>query len=545
MGRLFLFLLPLFPSRRSRRTLFPDHHLVHSAPPTAQMDTNSNDMFSQIFREHASIMLLIDADQHRLIAANKAATRFYGYSEAQMRGMPLELINRQGRAHIARTMENIREQGLFTFEFTHTLADGSQREVEVHTSPITLGDQKNVLFSIIHDITEHKLAEQALERGEEILSALIEHALDMIVVVDHEKKFVFVSPSVERVLGYKPAELVGNHANTLTHPEDDAALISQFQELIDTPGQFAEMTYRIKHADGSWRMISSVVRNLLEDSAIRGLVFNSRDITRKTLVAQELRDYANRLEANNRELKEFAYVASHDLQEPLRKIRAFGDRLDRQYSDALGERGQDYLRRMNQSAERMSTLIHDLLEFSRLSTRALPTRDIDLNKVLEGVLSDLELTIRENRATFDIEELPTLQADPTQMRQLLQNLVSNALKFRDSARRPHIEISTHQLGHKPCTPHAFELIVRDNGIGFDQKHAQNVFLPFHRLHKKHEYSGTGIGLAICRRIAERHAGNIQAFSTPGDGATFVITLPREQVQHSPLTHPLAPQDPSP
>lgn len=495
------------------------------------MDTNSNDMFSQIFREHASIMLLIDADQHRLIAANKAATRFYGYTEDQMRGMPLEHINQQGRAHIAKTMENIRERGLFTFEFTHTLADGSLREVEVHTSPITLGDQKNVLFSIIHDITEHKLAEQALERGEEILSALIEHSLDMIVVVDHEKKFVFVSPSVERVLGHKPDELIGSHANTLTHPEDDAALLTQFQELINTPGQFAEMTYRIKHADGSWRMISSVVRNLLDDPAIRGLVFNSRDITRKTRVAQELRDYANRLEANNRELKEFAYVASHDLQEPLRKIRAFGDRLDRQYSDALGERGRDYLRRMNQSAGRMSTLIHDLLEFSRLSTRALPTRDIDLNRVLEGVLSDLELTIRENRATFDIAELPTLQADPTQMRQLLQNLVSNALKFRHNERRVHIEISTRVLGHTPCAPHAFELVVRDNGIGFDPKHAQNVFLPFHRLHKKHEYSGTGIGLAICRRIVERHAGNIHASSSPGEGATFVVTLPRKQIEH--------------
>ncbi len=233
---------------------------------------------------------------------------------------------------------------------------------------------------------------------------------------------------------------------------------------------------------------------------------------------RELQLYSDELKRSNRELQDFAFVASHDLQEPLRKIRTFGDRLKSRYADQLGD-GTDYLERMQNAALRMSNLIDDLLTFSRVSIRAKPFVEVNLNEALDEVLDTLSMRIEETGAVIEKDPLPRVKADLSQIRQLLQNLLSNALKFTPPDTTPLIHIYCEQ------DEHHYRLMIQDNGIGFDPQYLEKIFTPFQRLHGKDEYSGNGIGLAICRRIVERHGGQIRAESQPGMGATFILDMP--------------------
>ncbi|MDB5166201.1 MAG: domain S-box protein [Candidatus Saccharibacteria bacterium] len=231
------------------------------------------------------------------------------------------------------------------------------------------------------------------------------------------------------------------------------------------------------------------------------------------------------LERSNQELQDFAYVASHDLQEPLRKIQAFSNLLVDEYGETLGD-GSDYLERMRSAASRMSVLIEDLLEFSRVTTKAKPHEQVDLNQIVADVINDLEIRIKDTGGIIESDDLPTIVADPLQMRQLFQNLLANALKFHKPDVAPIVKI--HAVAqHKNDTIDAYTLTVSDNGIGFDDKYASKVFAVFQRLHGRDNYEGTGIGLAVCRKIVERHGGSITATSQPEQGATFTIKLPTQ------------------
>jgi signal transduction histidine kinase len=241
------------------------------------------------------------------------------------------------------------------------------------------------------------------------------------------------------------------------------------------------------------------------------------------------------LERSNRELQDFAFIASHDLQEPLRKIQLFGDRLRSKYSLLLDATGQDYLARMQNAATRMNRLIADLLMFSRLSSQQRPLEMVDLNSICRDVLSDLEASIDHYEGTVQCHPLPSVMADAMQMRQLLQNLLSNALKFHRPDVKPEVSIrwlnqeafqadTSSETG--PRESNEYRIAITDNGIGIEDQHIAKIFAPFQRLHGAgNEYEGTGIGLAVCTKIVERHHGNIQVLSTPGQGSTFVVALP--------------------
>jgi signal transduction histidine kinase/DNA-binding response OmpR family regulator len=237
-----------------------------------------------------------------------------------------------------------------------------------------------------------------------------------------------------------------------------------------------------------------------------------------------LRTHAAKLELSNRDLQEFAYVASHDLQEPLRKVLAFGDRIAKKYGVLLDDTGRDYLKRMVEASQRMQVLINDLLTLSRVATLAQPFTAVDLNVLGQAVVADLEHQIERTQARVDLGALPTLQADPTQIRQVLQNLIGNALKFHPAQRSPIITVSA-TTDKDTC-----QISVADNGIGFDIQYLDRIFKPFQRLHDREAYEGSGMGLAICRRIVERHGGSITAASTPGEGSTFRVTLPLRQAE---------------
>ena len=249
------------------------------------------------------------------------------------------------------------------------------------------------------------------------------------------------------------------------------------------------------------------------------------EIRARKLAQEQLERVAAQLEASNRELQQFASVASHDLQEPLRKIVVFGDRLRQKFGGELGDQGNDYIERMMNAAGRMQTLIDDLLEFSRVVTRARPFVPVALGDVVREVLGDLEVLIESKGAVVDVGDLPTIQADPTQVRQVFQNLLANAMKFQGDGAVPHVVIRAEQA---ICSGSpGWKLTVRDNGIGFEQQHAERIFAPFQRLHGRSEFGGSGIGLAIVRRIVERHKGTIVADGTPGQGAVFTVVLPAD------------------
>ncbi|MGH6901205.1 MAG: sensor histidine kinase, partial [Geminicoccaceae bacterium] len=266
-----------------------------------------------------------------------------------------------------------------------------------------------------------------------------------------------------------------------------------------------------------------------------GSVATYEDVTQTVRAEEALRAYARKLERSNRELQDFASIASHDLQEPLRKIEAFGDRLKAKCADDLSEFGRTYIDRMQDAAGRMRSLINDLLTYSRVTTKARPFVPVDLGRITAEVMSDLQVTIEQAGARIELGELPVVEADPTQMRQLLQNLLSNALKFRRQGVPPLVRISGRLRGPESATggsgvaPRLCQVTVADNGIGFKPDYAGRIFGIFQRLHGRGEYPGTGIGLATCRKILERHGGAITASSQPGEGATFVFTLPLEQI----------------
>ena len=248
----------------------------------------------------------------------------------------------------------------------------------------------------------------------------------------------------------------------------------------------------------------------------------------------ELDDLNRELARSNRELQDFAFVASHDLQEPLRKIQAFGDRLRTMQGPRLDDQGRDYLDRMHNAAGRMHTLINDLLSYSRVTTKAQPFRRTDLRRIADEVVNDLETRIEQSDGEVEIGDLPVIDADQLQMRQLFQNLIANALKFRKSDTPPHVKLSSEKFSGEssdegPTTDDGYvRIFVSDNGIGFDEKYLDRIFTPFQRLHGRNVYEGTGIGLAVCRKIVERHGGTLTAKTKVGEGATFIVTLPTTQ-----------------
>ena len=283
-----------------------------------------------------------------------------------------------------------------------------------------------------------------------------------------------------------------------------------------------EVALKALHEGAQDYLMKGQVDGLLLTRAIRYAIERKR-------VAEELRSFAARLEQSNKDLQDFAYIVSHDLKEPLRKIRMFGGQLETRCKEHLPAEAQDYLRRMQNAAQRMDALINGLLAFSRVTTRAQEFVSVPLCEVVQEVLSDLEARIRETRACIHVGNLPAVEADPLQMRQLFQNLIGNALKFMAAGQTPQICISSESHSPVAGRPRDFcRIAIEDNGIGFDEQYADHIFGVFQRLHTRNEYEGSGIGLSICRKIVERHGGTITAKSPPGQGSTFIVTLPLSQ-----------------
>ena len=297
---------------------------------------------------------------------------------------------------------------------------------------------------------------------------------------------------------------------------------------------FSEMSTALR---GSYGRLEERVRERTQELSVTNEQLTI-EIAERKRAEETLKSFAAKLEQSNRELEDFASVAAHDLQEPLRKIQTFGERLRAKLDGALTTESVDYLERMQNAAVRMRTLINDLLTFSRVTTEGSSFVRVDLSETTQDVVSDLEVGLEEDDARVTIDQMMTIDADPLQMRQLLQNLISNGVKFRRPEEPPVIRISGRLLnGHGDHSaddyggPQLYEITVVDNGIGFEERYLERIFTIFQRLHGRGQYEGTGIGLAVCRKIAERHGGTITAKSTPDNGSKFIVQLP--------VKHPVA------
>jgi len=373
----------------------------------------------------------------------------------------------------------------------------------------------------------------ALRESEERFRLLVDGVADYaIYMLDPAGKVVSWNQGAERLKGYTAEEILGQDVSVFFSAKDvvegkPAAELAR----AAAEGRTEAEAWRVRK-DGSRFWANVIVTALRDDEGrLRGFAKVTRDFSaRKTSddaaseAANKLRAYATRLERSNRELETFASVASHDLQEPLRKIRAFGDRLASKYSAQLEPGARDYLERMCGAAARMQVLIENLLSFSRVTTKAQPFASVDLASVARDALSDLESRVAQTGGSVEIGALPSVHADATQMHQLIQNLLGNALKFHRPEVPPVVRVSSRPLpgGDR------FEILVQDNGLGFEPQYSERIFGMFQRLHGRSEFEGTGIGLAICRKIVERHNGTIVASGVPGEGALFTVTLPYRQ-----------------
>jgi PAS domain S-box-containing protein len=387
--------------------------------------------------------------------------------------------------------------------------------------------------TINHTLDRLQEAQQALQGSEERYALAVLGANDGIWDWDLLSNTVYFSPRWEKILDYAETEFEQSLEAWFSHqhPQD----LPEFKTAIDAHLQghspYLQHEHRMTRKDGTecWVMCrGSAVR----DSAGTPyrMAGSMTDISDRKAAAQLLARQTEELARSNQELEQFAYIASHDLQEPLRKIEAFGDRLKRKYDKTLDEQGHDYLARMQNAAGRMRTLIQDLLAFSRVTSQSREFSSISLPMLLQDVLSDLEVRIQETNAQVTVGPMPTLEADALQMRQLFQNLIGNALKFQQPGIPPIISIQSNEE-HPEASDSAqpfCRITMSDNGIGFDEKYLDRIFKVFQRLHGRTEYEGTGIGLAVCAKIVERHGGQLTAQSAPGEGATFILSLPLKQ-----------------
>jgi len=276
-----------------------------------------------------------------------------------------------------------------------------------------------------------------------------------------------------------------------------------------------------KNGELFW-IAQSISPVLDENGEISHFVGVSMDMTQRKKDAEQLKSYAIELQRNNKELEDFAFIASHDLQEPLRKITTFGDRLIEKTVD-LDEHSRDYIERMGKSARRMKRFIEDLLLYSKVTTKQKPFELVDLEKKVKTVCEEMDHIIHSTHAVVNISNLPTIEGDNNQIHQLIVNLIFNSFKYKSEGKPPIINI----FGKKKENNY-WEISIQDNGIGFDEKYADRIFKPFQRLHGRSKYEGSGLGLTICKKIVERHNGTISALSKPGVGTTFILTLPEKQ-----------------
>jgi len=456
----------------------------------------------------------IDAEQ-RIVLFNPAAEAMFQCEQAEVMGQPLErLLPERFRERHSKHIQQFAQTGVTSRAMgalgtIHGLRrTGEEFPIEASISQTQVGG-KSLFTVILRDVTARQRAEEALRQSQEnFVKAFNANPAAITITRLGDGRFLNVNPAYLRIMGYEPEEILEHTAekNIYAYPEERAGLIQQLQ--ADGSVQNHELRVRVK---------SGEIRNII--LSMQPILYNEEDCILTVFIdISDRKKMEVELQRSNRELEQFAYVASHDLQEPLRAVAGMVQLLGQRYKGKLDERADEYINHAVEAAGRMQNLINDLLDYSRVDRLGKPFVSTDLERSLDLALANLQLAIRESHAEITRDALPTVTADPGQLTQVFQNLIGNAIKFRGE-RTPQIHVSAEKLEN------GWRFGVRDNGIGIEPQYFERVFLVFQRLHTRREYPGTGIGLSLCKKIVERHQGEIWVESEPEKGSTFYFTIP--------------------
>jgi PAS domain S-box-containing protein len=422
----------------------------------------------------------------------------------------------------------IQEKNTFSFEHKIIQPSGSIRILFVKGKVLEEEGQSLKLLGSTLDITEQKLALEQLLKTEGLYRTLARNIPNSAVILyDRSLRLTLADGAALSQLGF-PDDMVGHSLAGLFGTEEEQSLLEHAANVFSG----TEQAFEKELLEKVYKVEIIPVKNS-EGEIFAGMLV-LHDITEIKKYQEELEFRIEELNRSNASLEQFAYVASHDLQEPLRKIRTFGGRLTEKYSSSIGSEGKDYIDRMQNAAQRMQTMIDDLLSYSRLSRSEEPFVQTNLGNVVRDIVNDFEVTIEQKKVSITFEKLPVIEAMPGQMQQLFQNLISNAIKFSRTDVSPAIHITCEIAGGDKAPSKALKhtryckISIRDNGIGFDEKYSDRIFTIFQRLHGRSEYAGTGIGLAICKKIVENHHGTISVRSRENKGTTFTVVLPMSQ-----------------
>lgn len=415
---------------------------------------------------------------------------------------------------------SVAQRIIYETEYRLRWRDGSYRHVLVRGVPVLeLDGRIREWVGTCTDITDRKKTEDALHRSESLLRAVIEGTTDAVFVKDTQGRYLLINTAGANLVGKTVAAILGQNDTALFSPDTAQGIMAHDQLLMKS--RQIQTFEEEGEAAGVRRVYLATKGPYLDGHGnLLGLVGISRDISERKQIAKLLAQHAADLARSNADLEQFAYAASHDLQEPLRMISSYLELLAQRYQGQLDGTAQRWMTYAVDGAAHMRRLISDLLDYSRVGRLGRPFTTTDCGQTLRTVLSNLQRLIAETGAVVEMDALPVLQADPSQLTQLFQNLLENAIKYRsDHPPRLRVAAQRQQSG--------WLFSVKDNGIGIAPEYAERIFLIFQRLHTRAEYPGTGIGLAICQRIVERHGGRIWVESQVGQGATFYFLLPVE------------------
>ena len=473
--------------------------------------------------EQAPISALLVDNENRVLALNQKARQLFDTGEGKL----YTLKDLLPATHI--------QQLKLSVSAGPRVIPANGRHLEVHLSEVQNEEGRALHIVLVNDITEQKVKETALKESEALFRFMAEAMPQKVWTADEKGDLNFFNQHWTAYTGRSAAELYGWGWIESIHPEDAARNRDAWQHAIDTGVDFG-FEQRIRRHDGEyrWHLVRGIARKDPQGKILMWIGTNT-DIHEQVAFTEELekrvKERTYELEKSNSELEQFVYVTSHDLQEPLRKIRMFSELLKSSWEN-MDEKSQRHLEKVSNTALRMSTLLKELLNFTQLSREELfePT---DLNGIVSKVLDDLDLVISQKGACVEVASLPVLEAVPVQMHQLFYNLITNALKFSKSGVPPEVRITARMADAVEVARHGhlhedrlyYAITVEDNGIGFEQTYAGQIFHIFQRLHTRTEYSGTGIGLALCKKVVTNHYGAIYAVGEKGKGAAFHVLLP--------------------
>ena len=506
---------PRDPKLKTRAELEEE---VHELRETLSRARQGQGAFRSLLMDKVTDSVHVHDAEGNTIYVNEAACTSKGYSRDELLRLPLQrMVTPEFADLVDARLKRILEQGRAAFESSHLHKDGTAIPVEVRASVLEAGGERLVV-SVVRDLSERAQARADLQRSEEQYRQLFESLQDVFYRTDTEGRAVLFSPSVAAVFGYKPDEVLGDDlAQTFYH---DPSERPAFLERLQQDGQVLDHRTRCKNRAGDEVWVSTNARYYRDHAGeVLGVEGITRDITSQVKAERQLERTMETLKRSNRDLEQFAYVASHDLQEPLRMISGFVQLLDKNFRGKMDNTADEYLDFIVESTKRMQQQIQDLLTYSRVGREGRTFRTVHCDRVLDRVVDNLRLAVKESKAKITREPLPRVFADESQILMLYQNIIYNAIKYRgENKPRIHVGCTLDDDGQHHVS-------IKDNGLGIDPRFHDRIFQIFQRLHPREEYSGTGIGLALCKRIVENHGGRIWVKSAEGEGSTFHFTLP--------------------